>query len=108
MPFLFLVPLYGTLGAAVSMLIAFVSSSIPSIIWSERISMRYIGNSVIAVISGFALGYAVGIVFNGIHPGMQILTSASVALAVVLALRNTSIREIGQLVKDLLRKSENP
>lgn len=70
--------------------------------------MRYIGNSVIAVISGFALGYAVGIVFNGIHPGMQILASASVALAVVLALRNTSIREIGQLVKDLLRKSENP
>ena len=70
--------------------------------------MRYIGNSVIAVISGFALGYAVGIVFNGIHPGMQILASVSVALAVVLALRNTSIREIGQLVKDLLRKSENP
>jgi O-antigen/teichoic acid export membrane protein len=103
-PFLFLVPLYGTLGAAASMLIAFVSSSIPSIIWSERIAMRYIGNSVIAVISGFALGYAAGIIFDEIHSGMQILTSAGAALAVILVLKNTSIGEIEQIVKNVFKK----
>ena len=75
-------------GAACFDAYSICDSSIPSIIWSERnIYEIYIGNSVIAVISGFALGYAVGIVFNGIHPGMQILTSVSVALAVVLAFK---------------------
>lgn len=101
--FLFLVPQYGTLGAAVSMLIAFVSSSILSVIWSERISMRYICNTVIAVISGFALGYASRLIFDGIHPGVQILTSAGVALAVILALKNTSVGEIEQLVKNVFK-----
>jgi O-antigen/teichoic acid export membrane protein len=104
-PFIFLVPLYGTLGAAVSILIAFVGSSIPSIIWSERISMKYIGNSAFAIISGFTLGYVVGIIFDGIHPAVQILISTGAALAVVLALKNTTAREIGQLVRDVLRKS---
>jgi O-antigen/teichoic acid export membrane protein len=103
-PFLFLVPLYGTLGAAVSMLIAFVGSSIPSIIWSERVSMKYIGNSAFAVISGFTLGYVVGIIFDGIHPAVQILTSTGVALAVVLALKNITTREIRQLVRDVFKK----
>ena len=77
-PFWFLVPQYGTLGAAVSMLIAFVSSSIPSVLWSEKKSMRYIGNSAIAIVSGFTLGYLVGTIFDGIHPGVQILTSIAV------------------------------
>jgi hypothetical protein len=82
------------------MLIAFVSSSIPSVI-----SMRYICNSAIAVVSGFALGYAAGLIFDGIHPGVQVLISAGAALAVILALGNTSTREIGQLVREILKKS---
>jgi hypothetical protein len=93
------------LKSAVSMLIAFVSSSIPSVIWSERISMRYICNSAIAVVSGFALGYAAGLIFDEIHPGVQVLISAGAALAVILALGNTSTRDIGQLVREILKKS---
>ena len=40
--FLLLVPHYGTVGAALSILIAFSASSIPSIIWLDRTSIRYI------------------------------------------------------------------
>jgi O-antigen/teichoic acid export membrane protein len=40
--FLFLVPYYGTLGAAFSTLVAFICSSVLSIVWLEWISMRYI------------------------------------------------------------------
>src|SRR5262249_35596608 len=55
--FYLLAPHYGTLGAAVSTLIAFLSSSVISIRWSGRTSIRYFAVSGIAILSGVSCGY---------------------------------------------------
>jgi O-antigen/teichoic acid export membrane protein len=101
--FFFLVPHYGTLGAAFSTLVAFASSSVLSIIWLERTSIRYIGASGIAIIAAVASGYIVGSIIV-LHPLELILISIAVAVTVVLALKNTSANELGQLVKGVINR----
>jgi O-antigen/teichoic acid export membrane protein len=99
-----LVPHYGTLGAAFSTLIAFASSSVLSLIWLERTSIRYIITSGIAIFAGVACGYMFGLIVGGVHPLGAILISIAAALTVVLALKNTSLNELGQLLKGLINR----
>jgi len=101
--FFFLVPHYGALGAAFSTLIAFVSSAVLSIIWSERRSVRHIGTSCVAIIAGVASGYVFGLMV-AIHPLELILISVAVSLTVVTALKNTSPNEIRQLVRGVVNR----
>jgi O-antigen/teichoic acid export membrane protein len=105
--FLLLVPYYGTLGAAFSTLVAFICSSVLSIVWLEWISMRYIAVSCISIIVGAMAGYII-LSFNNIgvimHPFIVILASSTVALIVVIALKNTSFNEIGYLVKTIVNR----
>jgi len=99
--FFFLVPDYGALGAALSTLIAFVSSACLSLIWSERVAMRYIAISVISIITGYTAGRFLGLfaVVDDRYPFAQILLSIGVTLMIIIALKNTSIIEIRDLVK---------
>jgi O-antigen/teichoic acid export membrane protein len=97
--FFFLVPHYGSLGAALSTLSAFVASSIPSIIWSEHPLIRYVSTSVIAIMIGVAAGYIIGLVFGGTSQLLSALISASITMIVIIRLKNTSTIEIRQLVR---------
>jgi O-antigen/teichoic acid export membrane protein len=101
--FFLLVPHYGTLGAAFSTLIAYVSSSVLSMIWSERTSMRYIATSGISISAGVILSYIIGSIVV-VHPLEVILTSIGVTLMVIFALKNISPSEIRQLVKGLVNR----
>ena len=102
--FFFLVPHYGTLGAAFSTLVAFASSSVLSLIWLERTSIRYIITSGISIFAGVACGYMFGLIVGGVHPLGAILISIAAALTIVLALKNTSPNELGQLLKGLINR----
>jgi O-antigen/teichoic acid export membrane protein len=102
--FFLLVHHFGTLGAAFSTLIAFVSSSVLSLIWSERTSIRYYATSGIAILLGSSCGYITGSIL-GNNPIVVILISIGVAMMVILVLKNTSPKEIGLLVKGVLRKN---
>jgi O-antigen/teichoic acid export membrane protein len=104
--FFFLVPHYGTLGAAFSTLIAFVSSSILSLIWSERIVIRYIGISIISIVVGTVAGRLSGLIV-GIYPLAEILVSIGVTIMIIIALKNTSAIEIGQILKAMVNKRYN-
>jgi O-antigen/teichoic acid export membrane protein len=101
--FFFLVPHYGTFGAAFSTLIAFASSSVLSLIWLERASVRYSVTSGVAIFAGVACGYMFGLVV-GVNPLGAMLISIAAALTVVLALKNTSPNELGQLFKGLINR----
>lgn len=104
--FFILTPHYGTLGAAFSMLIAFVLSSIPSIIWSGRQFAKIIANSSIAILAGVISGYLVSLIITA--PSVAVIsTSISVTVIVLFAIKNTSTREISQLVKSAIRGNEN-
>jgi O-antigen/teichoic acid export membrane protein len=101
--FFFSVPHYGILGAALSTLIAFAASSIPSIIWSDRVSMKYVATSGVAILAGVAAGYTV-ISVVGIHPLVAALTSFGITLMIVIALKNTSVTEIGEIVGIMIKR----
>jgi O-antigen/teichoic acid export membrane protein len=103
--FLFLVPHFGTLGAAFSTLIAFVSSSVLSIIWSERTWVRYIATSGLAIVAGVASAYMFRSIV-GIHLVESMIISIAVAVTVVLALKNTSPKEIAQLFKGVVNRNK--
>jgi O-antigen/teichoic acid export membrane protein len=96
--FVFLVPLYGTLGAACSILISFAIASIPSLIWSGRLVMRYVANSCAAIIASTIVGYVI-ISINVAYTPAAILASFCIALIIVLILKNISTTEIIKLVR---------
>jgi len=103
--FYYLVPSYGTLGAAYSILIAFVASSIPSIVWSDRHLIKYIINTCIAILVGWAVGFGISSL-NGESIVIQItsvLSSVIVTFAIILGLRNTSRNELTQIIKSLIK-----
>ena len=101
--FFLLVHSYGTLGASFSILIAFVAALIPSLIWSDRSSIRYVANSCIAIIAGAGAGYLVGLL-HGITPLAGIVTSIGVAFMIVIGLKNTSAKEMRQLIAIMIRR----
>src|SRR5919198_1370731 len=101
--FSFLVPHYGTIGAAFSTLIAFVSSCLLSLVWSGATSFRYAAASALAIIAGGTISHAIGLIIN-VHPPIAILISVAVSLAVVIMLKNTSVNELGQLAKGIITR----
>ena len=99
--FVILVPYYDTLGAAYSILIAYLASSAFSIYWFERLQRRYITASLVAVIIGSATGYTISLILD--YGLIIIISSVVTTFAVVLALRNTSTSEIRHLIKGMLK-----
>ncbi len=104
--FFFLVPHYGTLGSAISIVIAFLSSCSLSLIWSERIVMRYVVVSIISVIAGTVTGHLSELIL-GMDPIAEILISVCVTLMVIITLKNTSIDEVRHLVKAMINTRNN-
>jgi O-antigen/teichoic acid export membrane protein len=103
--FVFLVPSYGTLGAAYSILIASIASAVTSIIWSDKGPVhRYIFTSLVSIVAGVAAGYLVRVMFStSVHPFIAVLFSVSVVAIVIFGLRNTSPNEILSMARGLLR-----
>lgn len=97
-----IVPTYGVAGAAYSILAAFVSSSILSVIWFEKISLRYIGISGLAIVSGWICGYLATMALN--QPIVSIVCSILVSLSIVIKLKNTSTGELSQIVKTIIQR----
>jgi len=103
--FYFLVPSYGTLGAAFSILIAFVASSIPSIVWSDRLLLRYIINTCIAILVGWVVGFGISSLNGGgvVIQIASVLSSVTVTFVIILGLRNTSRNELTQIIKAFIK-----
>jgi O-antigen/teichoic acid export membrane protein len=99
------VPSYGTLGAAFSILISFCASFILSVIWSERVLLKYIAYSAIAITLGWTLGSIVGYSISSVSENSflnqiaVLVTSTTVTFVVIILLKNMSIKEITELLK---------
>src|SRR5918999_1839716 len=105
--FFILVPHYGDLGAAYSILISSTASAVFAVPLFERAERRYIANSVIAVIIGSISGYVINFMFeyNGL---LTIISSVVVTSVVLLTLKNTSISELRQLIRSMNKPSSIP
>jgi O-antigen/teichoic acid export membrane protein len=97
--FLILVPYYGSLGCAYSILIAYTASAVYAVRLFERAERRYVANSVIAVTIGCISGYAINFMLDYSLP--TIVSSVVATSIVLLALRNTSISELRQLIRSI-------
>lgn len=103
--FALLVPPYGTLGAAFSVLISSIVSAVPSLIWSEKgLLLRYTLRSLISIFAGLATGYAIQSLFGfTINPVIPILASLAVVILSIFSLKNTTPLEIARIAKGLGR-----
>lgn len=104
--FFILVPQYGDIGAAYSILISSTASALVAVPLFQRAERRYIANSVIAVIIGSITGYVINFIFE--YSLLGIISSVVVASVVLLAFRNTSVSELRQLIRSLNRPSSVP
>jgi O-antigen/teichoic acid export membrane protein len=103
--FLLLVPQYGILGTAFSILIAYTASSIPVLIWSEGALKMYIAKIGIAVVAGSAPGFLLNsLVYNELGDILGIFVSIIIILIMNIVLKNTSLVEIKQLIKIIVKK----
>jgi O-antigen/teichoic acid export membrane protein len=104
--FLILVPYYGGLGAAYSILIAYTASAVYAVSLFERAEKRYVANCAIAVIIGCISGYAINFIFD--HSLPTIASSVVAASVVLLALKNTSVSELTQLIRSISKAKATP
>jgi O-antigen/teichoic acid export membrane protein len=104
--FLVLVPYYGGLGAAYSILIAYTASAVFAISMFEKLERKYVANSAVAVTIGCVSGYAISFM---LHYSLPAIISSILATSVVLlALRNTSVSELTQLVRSIGKPNATP
>jgi O-antigen/teichoic acid export membrane protein len=94
--FFILVPYYGILGAAYSIVIAYTASAVFAIYVFETAERRYVANSVVAIIIGCAVGYAINLMLG--HSLPTIVSSVVATSVVLLALKSTSVSELRQLI----------
>jgi O-antigen/teichoic acid export membrane protein len=99
--FMIFVPLYGIFGAAFSILVSYLTSSIPSLIWSNGTVRRYVANSTIATFAGILLGYAILWGASTIHPTMAIFASLTLTMITTLLFKNTTPQEIKEIVRSI-------
>jgi O-antigen/teichoic acid export membrane protein len=100
-PFMILVPYYGIIGAAVSIFVAYLTSSIPSLIWSTGPVRRYVLNSTVATFAGILVGYAILWGASTIHPIVAIFASVSLTTVATLLFKNTTPQEIKEILKSI-------
>ena len=103
--FFYLVPNYGTFGAAISILIAYAASSVPSLIWSSA-TINFLSRYILPILSGILAGYLLRIFFISNNPLAIILISVMISLDVSFSLKNTSTTEIILMGKRMMRKNE--
>jgi len=96
--FNFLVPAYGILGCAISMLAAFIISSMFALSRFDRINIRYLLNSGVAILVGCVPAYVLGH-FMHLNPLILIIISMLLSSFALIKLKNTSVEEINRLIK---------
>jgi O-antigen/teichoic acid export membrane protein len=96
-----LVPVLEGVGAALAILISYSISCIPALIWSEKILLRYVANTAIAVIAGWAISSMFRLLLPDMVINEFITLAASIVITTTLifALKNTSISEVRTLLK---------
>lgn len=99
--FYILVPTYGIFGAALSITAGFTISCIPIIIWSEKSVMKYIRNCAISILGGTIIGFAFALVYD--NSILHLLISISVSILLIFILKNTSWKEISEIVRGIIK-----
>ena len=102
--FILLVPVFESVGAALAILISYSMSCIPALVWSEKVLLRHVANTAIAVIAGFAISIMCRLLLSDTIVTEFVIVVASILSTTILifALKITSISEVRTLVKSVV------
>jgi O-antigen/teichoic acid export membrane protein len=101
-----LVPRYGTIGAATSIVISFIFSFAVTILWIERNTLKLILKSVAAIVIGSLSGIAASSIIQNQYLGT--LTGSVIAIALtfmlLIILKNITTHELSSLLRIAARE----
>lgn len=103
--FFVLVPLYETVGAATSILLAYLGSSLFLLILTEHGSFRYIVFACLSVLAGFTMGFVLSMIISDEQELLILICSVAVSIIVILVSKNMTIKETGFLLKAMIQKN---
>lgn len=102
--FLALVPEYGTVGAALSIFLTYLISSIVLVIRTEYDSLKYILFASLSIFIGFIAGFIMKNYF-GIYPEyMVVIISVGISILVTLLSKGLTIKEAKFIMKEIFQK----
>jgi O-antigen/teichoic acid export membrane protein len=101
--FMILVPQFKVTGAALSILLSYSVSCIPALVWSEKILIRYVVNTVIAIAGGWGISNMFRLLLpdGTINDFTTALVSIVVTLTILFALKNTSFSEVRTILNTI-------
>jgi O-antigen/teichoic acid export membrane protein len=102
--FFVLVPIYETIGAAFSILFAYLGSSSFLLIVTKHGSSKYIVSACLSVLAGFTMGYVLSMIISDEQQFLILICSVAVSIVVVLASKSMTIKETRLLLKAFLPK----
>jgi O-antigen/teichoic acid export membrane protein len=103
--FFALVPIYGSVGAAISILVAYLSSALLLVVVTEHKSFRYIIYASLSVLAGFIVGYMAGMIMGHEQQFLIMILSVAMSILVIFASKNMTIKETNFLLKSLFQRS---
>lgn len=101
--FFVLVPPFGILGAAYAILLSYAISALLGLFWFEGPRKKIVSKSLVAIIAGITIGYAVNMWLNS--ELAAIICAIITTLTVIIAVRNLSISELRFLAKKITSRS---
>jgi len=102
--FFFLVPTYETMGAAISILVAYLSCSLFLIILTNHGSFRYIASACLSVLAGFITGYSIGMTIGHEQQFLIVICSVAISIIVIFASKNMTVTETKFLLKAIVQR----
>lgn len=99
--FFILVPMYGTIGNAISITIGFLTSAAVCLYWTERIGIKYVLTSILAVVIGcmfgrFALVFAENVV-------LSTFICFLVTTIMIVLLKNITVKDLKGIITSTIR-----
>ena len=102
--FFVLVPTYGTLGMAFSILIAYLSSSLLLLFLTDHKSFRYLAMVCLAILVGSFVGSITNMVVGNQQQLLVLISSVLTSTILIFASNNMTILETKSLIKSLFQR----
>lgn len=101
--FFVLVPSYGIMGAATSILVAYAVSSVTLLCTTDHQSFKYILFTCISIGAGIIVGYILGTMVSKNLEFVVATGSVGASIVVILLSKNLTIREVGLMCKAVIQ-----
>jgi O-antigen/teichoic acid export membrane protein len=102
--FFITVPPLGTLGAAISILVTYLISSVFLVSVTERDSLRYIYFTCLSIFAGFIAGYFLEMIIGYQQLILTVIFSVVISIVSIFLTKNMTIRETILLAREVFRK----